>query len=222
MTAVAVTQRVAVDPQHGERRDCLDQMWTKFLLECGLLPMPVPNCAEAALRICENVQGIVLTGGNDLTAYGGDAPERDATENALIDLALERDLPLLGVCRGMQMILHRFGSELEKVQGHVTQRQRITIDGRSVEVNSFHNFGARQVCAPLKSWAIADDGVIEAVRHAQHRILGVMWHPERREPFAMEDVTLFTEFFESHATLPAGQADHRQARLFAGVFDEGV
>ena len=194
---VAVTQRVVIDPPHGTRRDCLDQVWTKFLLECGLIPIPVPNSVEAALPICERVDGIVLTGGNDLAAYGGDSPDRDETENALLDLAEQRDLPLVGVCRGMQMIQHRFGSRLEKVTGHVAARQRISIDGRSVEVNSYHNFGAREVQPPLVSWAIADDGVIEAVKHQDRRIVGLMWHPERREPFATDDVALFSRFFEA-------------------------
>jgi putative glutamine amidotransferase len=197
MKAVAVTQRVVVDPPYGTRRDCLDQVWVKFLLECGLIPIPIPNTVDAAMQICGRVGGIVLTGGNDLTAYGGDAPERDETEAALLDLAERRDLPVLGVCRGMQMILHRFGARLEKVQGHVAPRQRILIDGRSVEVNSFHNFGAMEVYPPLMTWAIADDGVIKAVRHSNRRMIGVMWHPERREPFAADDIALFSGFFEA-------------------------
>lgn len=197
MKTVAVTQRVVTDPPHGTRRDCLDQVWIKFLLGCGLIPIPIPNSVDAALPICEKVSGIVLTGGNDLTAYGGDAPERDKTETALLDLAERRDLPVLGVCRGMQMIQHCFGVGLERVQGHVAPRQRISIDGRSVEVNSFHNFGATEVHPPLITWAIADDGVIKAVRHPDRRIIGVMWHPERLEPFRAEDVALFSRFFEA-------------------------
>jgi N5-(cytidine 5'-diphosphoramidyl)-L-glutamine hydrolase len=192
---VAVTQRVTVDPPHGTRRDCLDQVWVEFLLGCGLLPIPIPNSVDAALTICHQVSGIVLTGGNDLTAYRGDAPDRDQTETALLDLAERRDLPVLGVCRGMQMIQHRFGTRLQRVQGHVAPRQRISIDGRSVEVNSYHNFGATEVHPPLMTWAIADDGVIKAVRHARRRMIGVMWHPERLKPFAADDVALFSEFF---------------------------
>jgi gamma-glutamyl-gamma-aminobutyrate hydrolase PuuD len=197
MKAVAVSQRVVVDPPHSTRRDCLDQVWIKFMVRCGLTPIPVPNSVGAALEICRQVDGIVLTGGNDLAAYGGDAPERDETENALLDLAERRDVPVLGVCRGMQMIQHRFGTPLRKVQGHVAPRQRISIHGRSVEVNSFHNFGATEVHAPLTSWAVAGDGVVEAVRHQALRMLGVMWHPERLEPFAADDLTLFTEFFKA-------------------------
>jgi putative glutamine amidotransferase len=197
MTAIAVTQRVAVDPPHGTRRDCLDQVWVKFLLECGLTPIPIPNSVHAALTICDKVKGILLTGGNDLAAYGGDAPERDETETTILDFAERRDLPVLGVCRGMQMIQHRFGTRLQRVHGHVASRQRIAIEGRRVEVNSFHNFGAMEVYPPLMTWAIADDGVIKAVRHACRRMIGVMWHPERLEPFAADDVALFSRFFES-------------------------
>jgi gamma-glutamyl-gamma-aminobutyrate hydrolase PuuD len=195
MKTVALTQRVVVDPPHGTRRDCLDQVWPKFVLRCGLIPIPVPNSVDAALTICENVSGIILTGGNDLSAYGGDAPDRDETETALLDLAERRDLPVVGVCRGMQMIQHRFGTRLQRVQGHVAPRQRISIDGRSVEVNSFHNFGATETSPPLMTWAIADDGVIKAVRHPDRRLIGLMWHPERLEPFAADDVALFSEFF---------------------------
>ena len=54
-----------------------------------------------------------------------------------------------------------------------------------------------EVHPPLMTWAIADDGVIKAVRHAGRRMIGVMWHPERLEPFAADDVALFSRFFEA-------------------------
>jgi N5-(cytidine 5'-diphosphoramidyl)-L-glutamine hydrolase len=197
MTLVAVTQHVTVGQRHGERRDCLDQTWTRFLLACGLTPMPAPNQARAALLLCETmpVAGIVLTGGNDLAAYGGDAPERDATEGALIDLAARRGWPVFGVCRGMQIIQQRFGIALKRVAGHVAPRQSIAIAGRPEEVNSYHNFGAMETRPPLEAWAVAADGVIKAVRHELGRMAGIMWHPERLDPFAPRDIALFRRFF---------------------------
>ena len=98
MKKIAITQRVSVVPEYGERRDCLDQAWPRFLAACGLMPLVLPNVIEVALALCAgaDVAGLVLTGGNDLAAVGGDAPERDATENALLDVAESRGLPVLG------------------------------------------------------------------------------------------------------------------------------
>ena len=199
MTMVAITQRVAVVPEYGERRDCLDQAWTRFLASCGLLPLAMPNVAEVALELFRRpgFAGLVLTGGNDLTAVGGNAPERDAAENALMDEAESRGLPILGVCRGMQLIQHRQGIPLTRVEGHVARRQLIEIRGKPAEVNSYHCFGARESRPPLESWAVASDGVIKAVRHRSRPITGIMWHPERNTPFAPEDVALFRNVFKA-------------------------
>jgi putative glutamine amidotransferase len=143
------------------------------------------------------ISGILLTGGNDLTAYGGDAPERDATESVLIDIADKRALPILGVCRGMQMIQHRFGIRLGRVAGHVARLQTISVEGNPAEVNSYHNFGTTETRPPLQAWAFAEDGVIKAIRHPGARMTGIMWHPERLSPFASRDITLFQQFFGS-------------------------
>jgi len=197
MKAVAVTQRVAVVPQYGERRDCLDQAWTKFLFTCGLLPVLLPNVPEAAVALCEeaNVNGIVLTGGNDLAVLGGDAPERDVTENAVLDWAAQHTIPVLGTCRGMQVIQQRFAVSLCRVEGHVAQQQTIRIDNQREEVNSYHHFGAFESRPPLETWALADDGVVKAIRHSTQSITGIMWHPERLAPFRPADVQLFRQVF---------------------------
>ena len=73
------------------------------------MPVALPNVIEVAVALCSgaDVTGLVLTGGNDLAALGGDAPERDATENAVLDVAESRGLPVLGVCRGMQVVQQR-------------------------------------------------------------------------------------------------------------------
>jgi putative glutamine amidotransferase len=198
MSLIAISQRVAIDSKINERRDCLDQAWTKFALACGFTLIPVPNEPDAARSLCSvlPLRGIVLTGGNDLSAYGGDAPERDTTENLLIDIAEDRALPVLGVCRGMQMIQCRFGIRLERVEGHVASHQTISIDGKLAEVNSYHNFGAAETRPPLEAWAFAKDGVIKAVRHTSKRMMGIMWHPERFSEFAPRDISLFRQFFD--------------------------
>jgi len=195
---VAVTQRVSLVADRAERRDCLDQAWPRFLAACGLVSLALPNVAEVALALCEKgrIAGLVLTGGNDLAALGGDAPERDAVESALLELAEQRRLPVLGICRGMQVIQQRFASPLRRVEGHVTPHQTISIEGRREVVNSYHCYGALESRVPLESWAVADDGVVKAVRHNSRPITGIMWHPERCSPFAPADVALFRRVFE--------------------------
>jgi len=195
---VGVTQRVSVSTHPAERRDCLDQAWSHFLAACGLRPLLLPNVLEVALDLCAQdcIAGLVLTGGNDLAALGGDAPERDALEQELLQVAERRGLPVLGVCRGMQVIQQRFGVRLHRVEGHVASRQTICIEGQREEVNSYHCYGALESLAPLQAWAVADDGVIKAVRHGSLPITGIMWHPERRKPFTPGDLALFQRVFK--------------------------
>jgi len=197
MIRVGVTQRVAVIPSYGERRDCLDQNWSRFLAACGLAPVLLPNIPELSLLLCteHRISGLILTGGNDLTSLGGDAPERDATERALLDMAQFLALPVLGVCRGMQILQERVGVPLLRVEGHVTPRQFVQVDGKPREVNSYHHYGAFESRSPLEVWAKADDGVVKAVRHSIDRTVGIMWHPERMQPFSVADIKLFRDVF---------------------------
>ena len=198
MTCVALSQRVEIVAPRGERRDSLDQRWSAFLDRCGIVPALVPNNPDALPRLLRDLplQGVVLTGGGDLVEYGGNAPERDATERALLRHALERSLPAMGVCRGMQTIQHFFGVPLTAVQGHVAAQLQITVEGRRETVNSYHDFGARSTVPDLEVWAVADDGVVKAVRHRRHIVEGIMWHPERFAPaFRDADVNRFRRFF---------------------------
>jgi N5-(cytidine 5'-diphosphoramidyl)-L-glutamine hydrolase len=201
MIRIAVSQRVDILKDRGERRDAVDQRLCAFLAACDCLAMPVPNLphlVEPAYRAAR-WQGVALSGGNDLVAYGGDAPERDATERALIALARREGLPLLGVCRGMQMIVHDFGGALTKVDGHVARRHEIhdpsAPDKPRRMVNSYHSMAAAALPPALDIWALTDDGGIEAVRHKQEPISAIMWHPEREESFAEDDVRFVRDFF---------------------------
>lgn len=201
MKRVAITQRVTYVPDYGERRDCLDQAWPRFLSACGLMPLIVPNIPHLALALCRDeavISGLLLTGGNDLMDLGGDAPERDATENGLLDMAESQRLPVLGVCRGMQILQQRRGIHLQAVAGHVAPRQVISIAGSPAEVNSYHLYGTFESRPPLEIWAVAGDGVVKAVRDKSAASVGIMWHPERMDPFAAADIALFRDLFKVH------------------------
>lgn len=191
---VAISQRVAIDPNHGERRDALDQRWTAFLAACSLVPLALPNDRAAALALLDAVpvRGLVLTGGNSLAGYGGDAPERDGMELAALAWSRARHLPVLGVCRGMQVVLHAFGVALAPVAGHAGTGHALD---NCRHVNSFHDFAARGHAGPLEVVARSGDGVIEAIRHPAEPIHAIMWHPERCPVVAADDISLFRRMF---------------------------
>ncbi|MGN0940410.1 MAG: gamma-glutamyl-gamma-aminobutyrate hydrolase family protein [Selenomonadaceae bacterium] len=194
---VIFTQRVEMIASYGERRDEADQNISRLLIECGYIPVPVANSPELASEYVARLRpsGIVFTGGNDLVKYGGNAPERDDMERRLISIAIERDIPLYGFCRGMQMLLDYFGCGLVHVDGHVATRHDVSGEINR-KVNSYHNFGCRDIGdAPLDVLARSSDGVIEAVRARTKRIVGTMWHPERETPFDKMDKELIRFLF---------------------------
>ena len=196
MKKVLVTMRVDVSAT-GERRDALDQRWAVLLAAAGFTAVPAPNHLETAFTLASDItpQGIILTGGNDLAAYGGDAPERDETERALLEWAMGNAVPVAGVCRGMQFIQHYFGVALARVEHHVAVDHELKMGGAHRTVNSFHNWGAIETVPELAVTAAAAGGVIEAVRHVKYPIEAVMWHPERREPFDPEDIAWLKVLF---------------------------
>ncbi|MBT9544233.1 MAG: gamma-glutamyl-gamma-aminobutyrate hydrolase family protein [Candidatus Sericytochromatia bacterium] len=195
---LAITQRVEIDAKTGERRDALDQRWVDFILLAGFLPLLLPNslaAAQALLAACR-VQGIVLTGGNSLQSCGGNAPERDELEFWLLNQAPKQHWPLLGVCRGMQVIQSHLGVALEPVSDQILALQTIQISGKNQVVNSYHSWGTRVEHPELKTWAQTEDGMIKAIKHIERPWWGIMWHPERLTPFRSEDLTLFREIFK--------------------------
>lgn len=195
---VLYTQRVEVVKSYGERRDCADQNIPRFIEACGYLPIPLPNVLSITKQMLVQVypSGIVLTGGNSLVKYDGDAPERDEVEKELLDFATQHQIPVYGFCRGMQMIMDYFGCELEQVQGHVAVHHKISGVMGEMEVNSFHNQACYRIKHPLEILAQTEDGVVEAIRHAQKPILGTMWHPERENPFWEQDIQMVRDLFK--------------------------
>jgi len=193
---ILFSQRVEVIEQYNERRDSADQNIARFIAACGFHPIPICNIPELVEETIDSYKpdGFVLTGGEDLCSYGGNVPERDATERFIVEWAIENNTPLLGLCRGMQFIADYFGIKLIKVEGHKAVRHQ-TKGQIEKEVNSFHNYGIHETPISFKVLAKTDDGVIEAFRHETKAIVGIMWHPERESPFSMSDITLFKELF---------------------------
>ncbi len=175
-------------------------------------------------EILDRANGILLSGGGDIApSLTGDKPNdrkqgqisraRDSFELELVKKAAERDMPILGICRGMQVIGAAFGSHIiQHMEGHMQTLPKdnvahdITIDKNSLlyritgkenmAVNSFHHQAVGEGFAGRVS-AVAGDGCIEALELVDKSfVFGVQWHPEHlldRE----ENIKIFKEFIKS-------------------------
>ena len=202
-TRIGLTQRADTLAGRNERRDALDQRWAELLDEAGFVPLPIPNriADPAGYLDALDLGMLILTGGNDLDDLAGGsntAPERDHTERQLLAAAADRRLPVLGVCRGLQSMLHADGGTLRRVEGHVAQPHAIEVvtagewpirSGRVV--NSFHDWAIvpADMGPHFMPYALAPDGTVEAACHRDLPQVCVMWHPER-DPEDPDDLLL--------------------------------
>lgn len=192
---IGITQRLAVDARTLERRDALAKDWETFFDALGVAWLPLPNIGEQITALAERCRltGIILSGGEDKGIH----PERDATETALLEWAAEKNIPVAGVCRGLQYMQQWLGGELVRLapEHHVATVHAVRFaDGGERMVNSYHNNGILALAKPLEALAVDDqDSSVEAARGKN--LLGVMWHPERyAAPVAM-DIELFAAHF---------------------------
>ena len=188
------------------------------------LSMASPLDIQQALR---SIDGLLLTGGADIdpASYGQtpdppanvrSRPERDAVELPLLREALGRDMPILGICRGMQALnIAMGGSLLQDLPGHshpdpdnavkhdifIPPGARMTSIlglGGFMKVNSMHHQGikwAQKAPGLLVSAYSLKDGIIESIESPSHRwVVGVQWHPERRDEVPRNFRNLFQKF----------------------------
>jgi gamma-glutamyl-gamma-aminobutyrate hydrolase PuuD len=213
---LAISQRVVENPTYRDRRDALSQDWAitfaRHMPEAVLVP--VPNCLANVAAWLGAVQprGIILSGGNDW----GTAPDRDATETALFDFAQQRDIPLLGVCRGLQVIHKLTGGEIEPSIAAATGTSHTAVQhgihlaagpfrdiARQDEicVNSYHDQGvllSSGLSADLEVFATAGDGV-EGFVHRSRPVLAIQWHPERDGSPSDFDFAIIRKLFSQGA-----------------------
>lgn len=193
----------------------LQNTYIQAVISGGGIPFVIPTGVENdAQQISALLDGLVISGGGDINPVlfneepipqlGNVTPERDSSELELVRYMLALDKPILGICRGHQLLNVAFGGTLyqdiisqsdspllqhdQKAKRehpshavHIAQGTILSSIAASekIMVNSFHHQALKDVLAPLVISGKASDGIVEAVESTDHHfVVGVQWHPE--------------------------------------------
>lgn len=193
---IGITMRIVDAPDYYEPRDALAHAWGTFLNEAipSALWMPIPNTALDPSLHCSKwgINRLILSGGENY----GQSRNRDLTEMTLLDWAEDEAIPVLGICRGMQLMAIHAGGQLKPVDGHVATHHKLKNGIISHEVNSFHTQALSYCPDTYSVIAESTDNEIEAISHKMLPWEGWMWHPERQvKNFNSEDIYRIRKLF---------------------------
>lgn len=223
---------IGLTGNYGELACKLNEGYYKSIWRTGGVPVIIPPIADTDVLIntLEHIDGLLLTGGADFNPlYAGEEPsprlgginaERDLPELLIAQLAYNRQIPMLGICRGIQTLAMALGGKVQQDISDVAQIRHsqdadrsepthsVTIEPDStlfniynkekLFVNSFHH---QAVCDPGERFRVtarSADGIIEAIESRDYKsILGVQWHPECMS--AEDGAPIFTWFVQQAA-----------------------
>lgn len=225
----------------GYARDFVRTTYVDAVRQAGGIPVLLANVDES-VALFPQLDGLLLTGGGDFdpktfgaedrgTDWSGVSPERDRSELAFLAEANQRNMPVFGICRGLQAMTVGFGGSLiqdipsarpDSTLGHSQKvaREEVThevaiqpgsrvaeiIGETQVAVNSFHHQAIDQVPTGFDVAATAPDGIVEAIEHPGDRFLvGVQWHPEDLVGGHEAARRLFKHFVDACAAYHAGR-----------------
>jgi len=169
--------------------DFLDHYWVEYFGKKKSDYNLIPNNTYLSEKILKKINLLILTGGNDIISNKKESLTRNKIEKNLIKKAIKKKIPILGICRGAQLLNISFGGKIKKVRNQMRTRHNIYITKNDIikkkilNVNSFHNFGIKKNNLSKKFVKIAFDkeNNIEMFVSKKHKIIGVMWHPERED-----------------------------------------
>jgi len=177
-----------VKDKYGKFGNFLDFAWFNFFYKRANLFTGNIKYQNSINNI--NFDGIVLSGGNDLYSIKKKKENliRDEYELRILKYAIKKSIPVIAVCRGFQFVNEYFGGSLKKIKNHVNKNHKIIFkkkfsyinDKTILNTNSYHNYRIERLAKNFEKIAETEDNSIEIAFAKKERILGLMFHPERR------------------------------------------
>lgn len=231
---IAITSSMDLNPNRlNDNRTMVSLDYSNSVINSGGIPviLPITDNFEVIKEQVKYFDGLILSGGGDpdpnlygedcLQELGDITPERDTFELAILEEFLKTKKPILGICRGLQLMNVFYGGtlyqDIKYVDTNIQHRQKWLADlpthninilennilfeifGKKARTNSFHHQMIKDLGRELTSIATANDGVIEAIQNKNYPFFyGVQWHPEMmasRGNLGMKKI--FDKFIES-------------------------
>ena len=169
--------------------DFIDHYWLDFFEKNKIKFYLIPNKKNLSKFFLKKINFLILTGGNDVIGNEKTSKIRNKIESHLIDICVKKKIPMLGICRGAQLLNLKFGGRVKKVKNQMRTRHDIyfiknsLIKKKFLNVNSFHNYGIKKNGLAKKFEILAFDKSknIEMFISKNNKIIGTMWHPEREK-----------------------------------------
>lgn len=232
--AIGITTTLKTVDYYDYQMPCtvLPDFYIHAVLQAGGLPVLLPPSGELLPELyLERVEGLLFSGGMDIDPahYGQqqhqttktESPVRDIFELTLLKGALERNMPVLAVCRGMQILNVALGGDLcqditdlketdlahwQDLDNDAEPSHTVSLTGgvfreifrkEYVPVNSFHHQAVERIGDGLRIAGVSPDGIVEALESTEHDwVLGVQWHPEMMFKAHREQLALFEAFVQ--------------------------
>ncbi|AMD94536.1 gamma-glutamyl-gamma-aminobutyrate hydrolase family protein [Leptotrichia sp. oral taxon 847] len=232
---IAITSSMDLNPDRlNDNRALVSLDYSNSVINSGGIPiiLPITDNLEVIKEQAKYFDGLILSGGGDpdpnlygedcLQELGNVTPERDTFELTILDVFLKAKKPILGICRGLQLMNVFYGGtlyqDIKYLNTSIQHRQRWLADlpthdvnileednilfeifGAKTRTNSFHHQMIKDLGSELTTIATANDGVVEAIQNKNHPFFyGVQWHPEMMASRGnLEMKKIFDKFIKS-------------------------
>ena len=169
--------------------DFSDHYWLNAFRKKKIEFLLIPNNKILSESFLKKINLLILAGGNDVLSNKKESKIRNSVEVNLIKKSIKKKIPILGVCRGAQLLNVTFGGKITKIKNHMNTRHQIFFEDekilkfKNLSVNSYHNYGIlkKNLSKSFIPFAKDKNENIEMFFCKNKKIIGSMWHPEREK-----------------------------------------